>query len=254
MPDGKSHDVLIVGGGIAGRTAGTFTARQGLETLVFDTGRSLLRMNAHLENFPGFPQGLNPRLLLEMLRDQAERAGCEFVEEKVTDVDRHPEAGFVAATGDADRYDYHARHVIATAPEPDEYLDALGLNIVEEPHGAYVEADPRGQTDLEGFYVSGTLSRKPLQAAVAAGHGIEVALALLEEADVDFVHDWTVPEGLFTDRGQDIPPGCEEIDEATRKERERRSMETMREYFADPHPEPPLLPPGVGDGENAPGE
>jgi len=44
------YDVLIVGGGVAGLSAATFTARTGLETLVIDTDESILRRNAHLEN------------------------------------------------------------------------------------------------------------------------------------------------------------------------------------------------------------
>jgi hypothetical protein len=44
--------------------------------------------------------------------------------------------------------------------------------------------------------------------------------------------------GYFTDRGRELPPGCEEIDEAERERREARSRATIREYFAEPHPDP----------------
>lgn len=49
--------IAVVGGGVAG----VFTARHGLETTIYDAGDSLLRRNAHLENFPGFPLGINAR-------------------------------------------------------------------------------------------------------------------------------------------------------------------------------------------------
>jgi thioredoxin reductase len=86
----RDYDVTIVGGGVAGLTAGVYTARHDLETLVLDGGSSLLRRNAHLENVPGFPAGVNSRLFLDMLEDQADRAGCEFRE---TAVERVREAG-----------------------------------------------------------------------------------------------------------------------------------------------------------------
>jgi len=63
-----------------------------------------------------------------------------------------------------------------------------------------------------------------------------VAVTLLEDDDRPFYHDWVAPEGYFTDRGRDLPPGCEEIDDEERWERERRSLEIMRERFAEPHP------------------
>ena len=69
-------DVLVVGGGPAGLAAATFTARNGLSTLVVARGDSILRRNAHLENFPGFPAGVDARLLLSLMGEGAERAGA----------------------------------------------------------------------------------------------------------------------------------------------------------------------------------
>ncbi|MCH7660101.1 MAG: FAD-dependent oxidoreductase, partial [Euryarchaeota archaeon] len=65
------YDVVIVGGGVAGLSAGIFTARAGLETLIVDQGRSILARNALLENYPGFPIGINPRRFLDMVEAQA---------------------------------------------------------------------------------------------------------------------------------------------------------------------------------------
>jgi Thioredoxin reductase len=58
----ETRDVCIVGAGPAGLTAGLFTARAGLDTLVVNAGEPILRRNAHLENVPGFPAGVNSRL------------------------------------------------------------------------------------------------------------------------------------------------------------------------------------------------
>lgn len=110
MSAGTTQDVVIVGGGVAGRTAATFTARHGLTTLVVDAGGSILRRNAHLENFPGFPAGVNPRRLLDLQREQAARAGAEFLEATVTAVET-TEDGFVVETDIDERY--HTTYVIA---------------------------------------------------------------------------------------------------------------------------------------------
>jgi len=241
-----SADVCIVGGGVAGLTAGTYTARHGLETLVFDTGESILRRNAHLENVPGFPAGVNARLFLEMLADQAERSGCSLVEAAVTTVSV-ADGGFRVETEDGD--EYGTDYVIAATKNETGYLaDIDGVGLIDRGK-AFVDVDEGGRTGVDGLYAAGRLAEKPHQTAVCAGHGAEVAVALLEDDDRPFYHDWVAPDGYFTDRGRDLPPGCEEIDEAERRRRERESLETMREYFAEPHPDEPTPHPSLADDD-----
>ena len=244
MTDDTSADVVIVGGGVAGRSAGVFTARYGLETVILDAGASILRRNSHLENYPGFPAGVNSRLLLEMMRDQAERAGCEFREAEVTRIEETDD-GFRVETVDEARWT--ADYVIAATKNATDYLDPVeGVGIVERGK-EFVDTDERGRTGIEGLYAAGRLAEKPHQTIVAAGHGAEVAITLLEDADEPFYHDWVTPDRYFSGRGRDVPPGVEEIDEDERQRRERESMEVMREYFESPHPEEPEQHPNVDE-------
>jgi thioredoxin reductase len=237
-----SYDVAIVGGGVAGRSAGIFTARHGFETVVLDTGDSILHRNAHLENYPGFPAGVNGRLLLEMLADQAGRAGCDSRTAEVTRVGR-TDGGFRVETAAGDAL--AAGSVVAATKNATDYLDGLdGVTLVDRGK-TFVDTDGRGRTGVDGLYAAGRLAGKPHQTVVAAGHGAEVAVTLLEDAEEPFYHDWVVPEGYFTDRGRDLPPGCEEVDETERRARERESMAVMREYFGTTHPERPRQHPSV---------
>ena len=80
---------------------------------------------------------------------------------------------------------------------------------------------------------------------MAAGNGAEVALALVDDSDVPFYYDWVAPEGYFTDRGREVPPGCEGIDKTERRRRKRESMEVVTEAFAERHPDDPTMHPGV---------
>ncbi|TKX57358.1 FAD-binding protein [Halorubrum sp. SS7] len=244
-----SRDVVVVGGGVAGLSAAVYTARQGLDTLVVDPGGSILRRNARLENFPGFPLGVDARRLLDLLGEQAEIAGADRLDARVTRValaDGEPNAAdadgedaaarFAVTTNDGDRIG--ARHVVAATKNEVGYLEDLdGVDIVDRGK-AYVDADERGRTGVDGLYAAGRLARKPHQAAVCAGHGAEVAVTLLEAADVPFYHDWVAPEGYFTDRDREVPPGCEEIDAAEREAREAAALDAARERFAEPHPDP----------------
>ncbi|PSQ32476.1 hypothetical protein BRD05_10100 [Halobacteriales archaeon QS_9_70_65] len=71
---GHDHDVVIAGGGPAGCSAGVVYAREGLDTVVFDRGRSSIRRGAHLENYLGFPAGVDIETFRELIHDHAEAA------------------------------------------------------------------------------------------------------------------------------------------------------------------------------------
>jgi thioredoxin reductase len=237
-------EVVVVGGGVAGLSAAVFTARHGLDTLVLDSGESILRRNAHLENFPGFPAGVNGRQLLDLLDEQAAEAGCEQVTATVERVEQRDD-GFAVETATGDRY--HTEYVVAATKNAVGYLESVdGVGIIDRGK-AFVDTDERGRTGVEGLYAAGRLAEKPHQAVVCAGHGAEVGVTILEDDDRPFYHDWVAPEGYFTDRGRDLPPGCEEIDEADRAAREARSLDVMSERFAAPHPDEQATHPSLGD-------
>lgn len=236
------YEVIIVGGGVAGLSAGLFTARHGLHSLVVDSGESIIRRNAHLENFPGFPVGVNPRQLLDLMGEQAEQAGCERVEGTVTRVETTGE-GFRVETSDGE--EYRTEYVVAATKSATGYLDGLGEVEIVDRGKTYVDTDERGRTGVDGLYAAGRLAAKPHQAVICAGHGAEVAVTLLEDDDRPFYHDWVTPAGYFTGRGRDLPPGCEEIEDDERRRRERRALETMRDRFAEPHPDEQVTHPSL---------
>jgi thioredoxin reductase len=244
----STFDVVIVGGGVAGRTAGIFTARHDLETLLIDAGSSILRRNAHLENYPGFPAGVDARLLLETMREQAERAGCTFERAEVMAVAPGEPADDARFTVETAVGDVHRAHsvIAATKNAVAPFEDLPDVGIVERGK-RFVDIDDGGRTDCDGFYAAGRVAGKPHQAIVAAGHGAEVACSLLDDHDRPFYHDWVAPEGYFTGRGRDVPPGCEEIDEAERQHREREARAAMADHLAEPYPEAPEQHPSVAE-------
>ena len=240
MPE--HYDVLIVGGGVAGLSAGVFTARADFETLVLDAGGSILRRNAHLENVPGFPAGIDARQFLDLLGEQVQRAGAQRRLATVETV-THSSDGFTVETDAGERYT--SDYVIAATKNETSYLSEIdGVGLIDRGK-TFVDTDEHGRTGVEGLYAAGRLAEKPHQAVVCAGHGAEVAVTLLTDDDAPFYHDWVAPEGYFTDRGRDLPPGCEEIDADERRRREERARERLRETLAEPHPEPPETHPSL---------
>ncbi|MFP8955691.1 FAD-binding protein [Natrialbaceae archaeon A-CW3] len=241
------RDVCIVGGGVAGLAASIFTARNGLDTLIVDGGESILARNASLENYPGFPDGIDARRYLQLAREQAHTAGATVELGRVTRVEPRVEgnleAGFVLETEGGEPL--KARRVIAASWPDSEYLVPLDVGREQRGSKYMVRVDDGGRTAVDGVYAAGRIAGEPHQTIVAAGHGAKVALAVILDADVAFYHDWVVPEGYFTGRDRDVPPGCEEIDDDERLERDRWARETMLDALAEPLDDRPTMHPSV---------
>lgn len=242
--------VVIVGAGVSGLSASIFTARAGLDTLVLDGGESILRRNAHIENYPGFPAGVNSRTLLDLARRQAGRSGASIHDTYVESIRIAGDASggrrFVVETDDGD---FHTDFVVAATKSNPDYLDGLDVETIDRGSKTYVDVDRFGRTATDGLYAAGRLAEQYHQAIVSAGHGATVGLTVVEDSNVAFYHDWVVPEGYFTDRGRDVPPGCEEIDREERRRRERESLKVIQNAFEEPHPDEPTQHPSVAGDE-----
>lgn len=74
------YDLIIVGGGPAGLTAGLYASRGGLKTILLEknmTGGPVM-ITEDIENYPGFPDGVKSHELMERMTKQAERFGLEM--------------------------------------------------------------------------------------------------------------------------------------------------------------------------------
>jgi len=85
----KGYDVIIIGSGPAGLTASIYTIRANLKTLVIagSSPGGQLMITTDVEDFPGFPDGIQGPELMAKMREQSKLLGVEFLDENVTKVE-----------------------------------------------------------------------------------------------------------------------------------------------------------------------
>lgn len=273
----RYYDVVVAGAGPGGLAAGLFTARYGLTTLIFDRGKSLLRQCAYLDNYLGFPGGIEVETYLTLAREQAIDAGCH--------VERARVVGVETAAASAARFRIHTRQCgsytadrfIAASPYDVEYLRQLDEATLFGPDGLPAQAhDSSGRTAVDGLYLTGTLAGVESQALICAGQGARAALAVIADRRREHGYweatarhlDWLVPKGRY-DRERwaervrtyfrdSAPVGCDfppeqvearieewirdkrrqQIDPAEAERRGKRWRYAAREQIAHPLPLP----------------
>ena len=126
----NDYDVLVIGGGLAGMTAGLFAARYGLKTGLVERmigGAQIINIE-RVENYPGFPQGVAGAELAAAVQEHAMDAGAEFIMAEVTGISRDGPHKLVSA----DAANYRAKAVIVSAGSS---LRRLGIPGEEEFYG-----------------------------------------------------------------------------------------------------------------------
>jgi thioredoxin reductase (NADPH) len=173
------YDVAIVGGGPAGASAATFTARAGLHTVLIDADAGMTR-RAMVNNHLGFPEGVSGPELVDTGKLQAARAGAEIVDAKVVDLKREGDEQFKVSTDDGKAFE--ARHIILTLGANPELARNAGIATkpgTEPRIKEIVDVDAQGRTSLPGVWAAGTTAGTSVHTIITAGDGARVAVNLI---------------------------------------------------------------------------
>ena len=118
------RNVIIIGSGPAGYTAGLYAARAMLNPLMFAGYMSggQLMLTSDIENFPGYPEGIGGPEMMMQLREQAERFGLEVQDRNVESIDLSSKPYKVMLEGE----EYFTHSIIISTGAESIWLDAEG--------------------------------------------------------------------------------------------------------------------------------
>ncbi|MFC5971960.1 FAD-dependent oxidoreductase [Halomarina salina] len=186
-----SH-VVVVGGGPGGLSAALFTAKNGLETSLFDQGETALRF-AHLLNYLGI-DSVDGEAFLHAAREQADAVGVHRHDERVVEVEDDGEE-FVVVT---ETGTYAADYLVLATGQARELAAQLRCEL---DHDGTVLVDRNGRTSVEDVYAVGWLTRKDkVQAVISAGDGAAAALDVLSTVERAPFHDFDTPRDVTVGR------------------------------------------------------
>jgi thioredoxin reductase (NADPH) len=179
-------DVAVVGGGPAGLSAALFTAKNGLDTVAFDTDETWMH-KAHLFNYLGI-ESEDGSGFMEDAREQVDEFGVERHQETpVTEVEANGD-GFTVATEDGE---HEASYVVLATGANRDLAEDLGCDFTDEE---VVDVDVTMESTVDDAYATGAMVRaEEWQAVISAGDGAAAALNILTKEKGEHFHDFDVP-------------------------------------------------------------
>ena len=179
-------DVAVVGGGPAGLSAALFTAKNGLDTVVFDTDKTWMH-KAHLFNYLGIDSE-DGTAFVENAREQVAEFGVDRRQgTEVTDVEQAGD-GFRVHTDDEA---VEATYLLLATGANRGLAEDLGCAFTDED---VVDVDVTMETSVDDAYATGAMVRaEEWQAVISAGDGAAAALNVLSKEKGEHFHDFDTP-------------------------------------------------------------
>ncbi|WP_135662917.1 NAD(P)/FAD-dependent oxidoreductase [Halorhabdus rudnickae] len=179
-------DVIVVGGGPAGLSAALFTAKNDLETVVFDTDETWMH-KAHLFNYLGI-ESMDGSEFMDVSREQVQEFGVERNQSEEVTAVTETDDGFTVETEDGE---YAAEYVVLATGADRSLAEELGCATTED---GIVDVDVDMETSVADVYATGAMVRaEEWQAVIAAGDGAAAALHILSKEKGEHFHDFDMP-------------------------------------------------------------
>lgn len=172
------YEVVIIGAGPAGASAGLFTAKAKKKTLIIDNNKSVTK-RAWMENHYGVAEISGPDLV-ETGINQVKKFGGEVLQGEASTI-KKSDSNFVIET---DQGEFQAKHIILATGMSVALGERAGVNIkagTEPRIKSIYDVDAAGKTNVEGIWAAGTCAGVSMHTIITAGDGAKVAINIISE-------------------------------------------------------------------------
>lgn len=182
----ETTDVAIVGGGPAGLSAALFTAKNDLDTVVFDADETWLH-KAHLFNYLDI-ESADGTAFIETARAQVDEFDVERKQGELVTGVKNGTSGFTVTS---DENGYVADYVVLATGAKRTLAESLGCAFTDEN---IVDVDVTMETSVADAYATGAMVRaEEWEAIISAGDGAAAALNILTKEKGEHFHDFDTP-------------------------------------------------------------
>ncbi|WP_337589636.1 FAD-dependent oxidoreductase [Paenibacillus sp. A3] len=168
-------DIVIIGAGPAGASAGIFTGRAGKKTVLLDNDRSGTS-KAWVGNHYAV-MGVTGFDLYETGKLQAQKCGAQLVTAEAIAIEP-TDTGFCVVT---EEEVYETPYVLIASGPGRELAEQAGVELKSGEGRSYIKVDPEGRTNVPGIWAAGLCTGVSMHVAVTAGDGARVAIHMLSE-------------------------------------------------------------------------
>lgn len=193
-------NVVVVGDGPTGLSTALLLSKNGIDVKVF--GKNETRMHgAYLYNYPGIKE-IHGSEFIRITREQCEEHGTVLRDGRIVSVTEVDE-GIRVTTADGETKE--ATYLVLAIGKQRELAESMGLefeqgefagdgSIQDVLQGRYIKVDKNGRTNVENVYAGGwATDNEKVQAAIAVGDGVRIAMDIISREAEQPVRDFDVP-------------------------------------------------------------
>jgi thioredoxin reductase (NADPH) len=172
------YDIIIIGGGPAGASAGILAARAKKKVLILDSDKSGTK-KAWVANHYAV-MGITGYDVFETGKKQAAKAGAEVIQTEAAAVEKR-DGSFHVTTGEGV---FEGALVLIATGSFKELANGLGLRTqpgIEPGASRVIEVDGQGRTSEPGIWAAGVCTGQSMHVSVTAGDGARVAINILSD-------------------------------------------------------------------------